>query len=1221
MKKILIALIVISLYICVFSEEIPSQLFINFNLPLTNGNYPDVELSRDELVDSYSLMNEINGIFPSDICYVQDHNKIFVYGNKFIHVYDSNSYNLIHTIDISDHGHFDPWSSHFNDKRLAYSNGKLYCVTEDIELLMIDAVDYEISVQSRPSIVSENSDTIDNMIIRFNQYDNRLYWIINDYDIDEYSTSSGDNIGGKLAIYDIVGDELELIHEKEFTTPWVNRPYEYFINDIDFSPTINHFYLSVNHEIIVYNTDPVLNFGFVESHQTEHYAGLLEYVYMGQVNKLICAPKLDLFCPSNTFFKILNFNNSNVIDIPANYHTYSGGSCIDYINDKVYFSSNNEGDVTIDAIDFNSNELNVFYNGNDATIFSLLFNPNNNVLFSCKSQNIEVIDCSVTPATSINNFHYQSSKQCNASINLRDNKVYIPSLSNASMEVFNGNGDFVTSVNAGEEAYYGVPCEGADKLIIWKTYGEKILIFDTLNHTTNEININGRYVMTIDADSNGNLIILYDDGYVDWYNYYTMNLVNHSQSLYPGNPFNKGLLIAENGKIYAGSSTGIDIWEFNYTHEMLVRVGALENYPAFKFIYDNENEMTYAISSFSISVIDNQNNISLYNVPQNMCQIQYYNDKIYFLSYDPDEETSLLYSLDIDTGETEILLPNNGDILLYLVKLNDKLYINALNPSNANSVYVFDCQNEILDDYFEIPFCSSQLCANDYNNKIYSLTLFDRIQDDRMTITTIEPDNLNTVATIPLNYQERQRGFGIFLCGFYSGTSLIPFEDKLYVVRGYNVVQEILCTEGETKILSRGWNWESFPRLERDAQMNGEAQIVPLFETIPNFSYNVEYLETQKVNGVLKYFSEPQGWIPSEDWPIQSTWLYKIDVDPEDDWQMEITGTRMEPDYQVAPSNGGNFMGDGTWYWLGYWLTDSYDMDIAFPDNVWQWVKHVKAEEWYYGIPENNRDPVIEPKPSNQMRALEYGKGYMVQFKTVDEGFPEEGLPPFQWSTGETSEGYERTQTENFDYDELPDYEVIDVLGIPENVIEIGVFQDTLCVGAVVVQDSSEQILVYVENSLREQVPYNFEVVTNNRSIEEVFDYSVFNNYEGIFEQGCLIAGSQPYSIVKFGNIGISHNNTPNIDKIILNNNYPNPFNPETNISFSIPLDQKVKLTIYNLKGQKVKKLINGQIVSGNHSVVWNGKDDNGKQVGSGLYFYNLKTDDKEISKKMLLLK
>ena len=93
-------------------------------------------------------------------------------------------------------------------------------------------------------------------------------------------------------------------------------------------------------------------------------------------------------------------------------------------------------------------------------------------------------------------------------------------------------------------------------------------------------------------------------------------------------------------------------------------------------------------------------------------------------------------------------------------------------------------------------------------------------------------------------------------------------------------------------------------------------------------------------------------------------------------------------------------------------------------------------------------------------------------------------------------------------------------------------------------------------------------------------------------------------------------------NKIILNN-YPNPFNPSTTINFSLASDdhENIELIIYNLKGQKVKQLVNEKLSQGAHSVTWRGKDDNNKQVSSGIYFAKLKTGREVQTTKLLLLK
>jgi endo-1,4-beta-D-glucanase Y len=88
-----------------------------------------------------------------------------------------------------------------------------------------------------------------------------------------------------------------------------------------------------------------------------------------------------------------------------------------------------------------------------------------------------------------------------------------------------------------------------------------------------------------------------------------------------------------------------------------------------------------------------------------------------------------------------------------------------------------------------------------------------------------------------------------------------------------------------------------------------------------------------------------------------------------------------------------------------------------------------------------------------------------------------------------------------------------------------------------------------------------------------------------------------------------------------LQQNYPNPFNPTTMIGYHLPAAGNVKLTIYNLLGQKVKTLVDSYLSGGEHSTTWNGMDDFNNPVGSGIYFYSLSTDEMNLQKKMILIR
>ena len=103
----------------------------------------------------------------------------------------------------------------------------------------------------------------------------------------------------------------------------------------------------------------------------------------------------------------------------------------------------------------------------------------------------------------------------------------------------------------------------------------------------------------------------------------------------------------------------------------------------------------------------------------------------------------------------------------------------------------------------------------------------------------------------------------------------------------------------------------------------------------------------------------------------------------------------------------------------------------------------------------------------------------------------------------------------------------------------------------------------------------------------------------------------------------ISTNDEINIisNLIDLSQNYPNPFNPSTTIRYEIKHPSKVTLKIYNLLGQEVRTLVNKQQSNGIHFVVWDGKNERGQMVGSGVYFYRLQAGDFMKTRKMVLVK
>lgn len=167
-------------------------------------------------------------------------------------------------------------------------------------------------------------------------------------------------------------------------------------------------------------------------------------------------------------------------------------------------------------------------------------------------------------------------------------------------------------------------------------------------------------------------------------------------------------------------------------------------------------------------------------------------------------------------------------------------------------------------------------------------------------------------------------------------------------------------------------------------------------------------------------------------------------------------------------------------------------------------------------------------------------------------------------------------------------------------------------------------------------------IITNGNGIVNwlegnIDDYPMFvdplnNDYHLTENSPCIDAGNPNFPFDPDGTISdmgafyfdqLSSINDNEIQFVEYNlSNFPNPFNPTTTIKFSIQNNSKVYLSIFNIKGQKIKTLANNDFTKGNHSIIWDGVDDSGKPVSSGIYLYSLKVNGKSVTmKKCLLLK
>ena len=133
-----------------------------------------------------------------------------------------------------------------------------------------------------------------------------------------------------------------------------------------------------------------------------------------------------------------------------------------------------------------------------------------------------------------------------------------------------------------------------------------------------------------------------------------------------------------------------------------------------------------------------------------------------------------------------------------------------------------------------------------------------------------------------------------------------------------------------------------------------------------------------------------------------------------------------------------------------------------------------------------------------------------------------------------------------------------------------------------------------------------------------------FGVYDGFSIEDELLVESGENNISILIGVGVEVSvDDPQITPIefALHQNYPNPFNPETNIQFDVAVKSDVTISIFNIVGQKVATLVDGSMDPGVYTIKWNGLNDKGSSLPSGMYFYEMKSPDYHSVMKLVLVK
>jgi len=345
---------------------------------------------------------------------------------------------------------------------------------------------------------------------------------------------------------------------------------------------------------------------------------------------------------------------------------------------------------------------------------------------------------------------------------------------------------------------------------------------------------------------------------------------------------------------------------------------------------------------------------------------------------------------------------------------------------------------------------------------------------------------------------------------------------------------------------------------------------------------------------------------------------YKVKLNVSQPYWIEVNGFRSDPETTpvawVERDVNNNLFSN----WVGYFVPQSqcayYSLNRFLPgsdrETYLDYVYSIKTQWW-----------------STHRLRYEHGSPWIIgldRFKFMEgdvvvlQLLPDAPAEMFWNVLPEPSAPYVRPEAQQFSYEEKLDYTPVYVEFDPDDMPdEVGIMVNGKCYGAAVVDAEVIGINYYADDDKAAGFELCFYYAGKGKVIKN--NWRVFNPETLVFEDSALLSGSNnQFHYLSFQR---DSGSSPIPLQTTLEPNYPNPFNPETRISFTLASETPARLDIYNLKGQRVRTLADGTLRQGRHTVVWNGRDDQNRAVASGVYFYRLSMPQQSMTQKMMLLK
>ncbi|MCB2229572.1 T9SS type A sorting domain-containing protein [bacterium] len=174
---------------------------------------------------------------------------------------------------------------------------------------------------------------------------------------------------------------------------------------------------------------------------------------------------------------------------------------------------------------------------------------------------------------------------------------------------------------------------------------------------------------------------------------------------------------------------------------------------------------------------------------------------------------------------------------------------------------------------------------------------------------------------------------------------------------------------------------------------------------------------------------------------------------------------------------------------------------------------------------------------------------------------------------------------------------------------------------SMVVDDSHDTLMFYAFSTSNDSLDYSWDYATGILTLKSADGWSGVAWLRLTITDPDTLLAHDSTQIYVFPSLDVPDDELAIPNQFVLKQNYPNPFNPSTTIEFGLPASANVRIVVYNVLGESVRVLADRVWPAGVHRVSWNGRDENGRVMSSGVYFYRLESAAYSATQKMLLVK